>query len=135
MIAFPAIVVAFSYKSLFSDEIFARWIVDYIFAYPFGIVFQFFTIAPMRRLSVGKGFVAAIKADTLSLTAWQCGMYGCMAGATHKAYRNPPRPAPAAAWCGRYCAYWRRTPIAWMAARRWCISKARSRRSGSIDAP
>jgi len=88
MIAFPAIVVAFSYKSLFSDEIFARWIVDYIFAYPFGIVFQFFTIAPMRRLSVGKGFVAAIKAATLSLTAWQCGMYGCMAGATLRHFPN-----------------------------------------------
>ena len=79
MIAFPAIVVAFGYKSLFSNEMFARWIVDYIFAYAFGIVFQYFTIAPMRGLSVGKGIVAAIKADTLSLTAWQCGMYGFMA--------------------------------------------------------
>jgi hypothetical protein len=79
MIAVPAIVVAFGFKSLFSDEIFARWIVDYIFAYAFGIVFQYFTIAPMRGLSVGKGIVAAIKADTLSLTAWQLGMYGFMA--------------------------------------------------------
>ncbi len=79
MIAFPAIVVAFGYKSLFSDQIFARWIVDYIFAYAFGIVFQYFTIAPMRGLSLGKGIIAAVKADTLSLTAWQCGMYGFMA--------------------------------------------------------
>lgn len=79
MIAFPAIVVAFGYKSIFSDQIFARWIVDYIFAYAFGIVFQYFTIAPMRGLSLSKGIVAAIKADTLSLTAWQFGMYGFMA--------------------------------------------------------
>ena len=79
MMAFPAIVVAFGYTTLFSDEIFARWIIDYIFAYAFGIVFQYFTIAPMRGLSPGKGIVAAIKADTLSLTAWQFGMYGFMA--------------------------------------------------------
>ena len=79
MIAFPAIVVAFGYGSLFSDQIFARWIVDYIFAYAFGIVFQYFTIAPMRGLSLGKGIMAAIKADTFSLTAWQFGMYGFMA--------------------------------------------------------
>ena len=58
---------------------FAVWIVDYVFAYAFGIVFQYFTIAPMRGLSFGSGIWAAIKADTLSLTAWQVGMYGFMA--------------------------------------------------------
>jgi hypothetical protein len=41
--------------------------------------FQYFTIAPMRGLSVGRGILAAMKADTLSLTAWQIGMYGYMA--------------------------------------------------------
>jgi hypothetical protein len=64
--------------SLFSDEMFARWIVDYFFAYAFGIVFQYFTIAPMRGLSLWKGIIAAVRADTLSLSAWQCGMYGFM---------------------------------------------------------
>ena len=41
--------------------------------------FQYFTIAPMCELSFGAGLIAAIKADTLSLTAWQIGMYGFMA--------------------------------------------------------
>jgi len=77
--AFPTLLIAFGYRTLFSDEIFARWIIAYIFAYAFGIVFQYFTIAPMRGLSFVDGVVAAIKADTLSLTAWQCGMYGFMA--------------------------------------------------------
>jgi len=75
----PAVAVAFGYQSIFSDKIFAVWIVDYVFAYAFGIFFQYFTIAPMHGLSFGKGIVAAIKADTLSLTAWQLGMYGFMA--------------------------------------------------------
>lgn len=75
----PAIAVWFGYQSLFGDKIFAVWVVDYLFAYAFGIVFQYFTIAPMRNLGVAEGIWAAIKADTLSLTAWQVGMYGFMA--------------------------------------------------------
>ncbi len=86
--AVPAIAVWFGYKSLFGDKIFAVWIVDYIFAYAFGIFFQYFTIAPMRGLSFGPGLVAAIKADTLSLAAWQVGMYGFMAFAYFYLFRT-----------------------------------------------
>ncbi|MEJ2375649.1 MAG: DUF4396 domain-containing protein [Pseudolabrys sp.] len=75
----PAIAVWFGYQSIFPDKIFASWIVDYIFAYAFGIVFQYFTIAPMRGFGLWDGIAAAVKADTLSLTAWQVGMYGFMA--------------------------------------------------------
>ena len=49
---FPAIAVAFGWGTLFDERIFAVWVVDYLFAYAFGIVFQYFTIAPMRGLSV-----------------------------------------------------------------------------------
>jgi hypothetical protein len=77
--AVPAVAVWFGWKSVFAEKIFAVWIVDYIFAFCFGIVFQYFTIAPMRGLSFGQGIIAAVKADTLSLTAWQVGMYGAMA--------------------------------------------------------
>ena len=75
----PAIAVWFGWQSIFADKMFAVWIVDFIFAFAFGIVFQYFTIAPMRGLSFWPGMVAAVKADTLSLTAWQLGMYGFMA--------------------------------------------------------
>ena len=85
--AIPAIAVWFGWKSIFADKMFAVWIVDYIFAFSFGIVFQYFTIAPMRGLSLGPGIVAAVKADTLSLTAWQVGMYGFMALAQFAYFR------------------------------------------------
>jgi hypothetical protein len=65
--------------TLFGERVFGTWVVDFIVAFATGIVFQYFTIAPMRGLSLGKGIVAAVKADTLSLTAWQLGMYGWMA--------------------------------------------------------
>ncbi|MDQ6930683.1 MAG: DUF4396 domain-containing protein [Candidatus Eremiobacteraeota bacterium] len=40
----------------------AEFIGDYALAYILGIVFQYFTIAPMRGLSFGPGVWAAIKA-------------------------------------------------------------------------
>jgi branched-subunit amino acid transport protein len=86
--AVPAIAIAFGWQSIFGEKIFAVWIVDYIFAYVFGIFFQYFTIAPMRGLSFGQGIIAAVKADTLSLTAWQVGMYGFMAFAYFIIFRS-----------------------------------------------
>jgi hypothetical protein len=84
----PAVAVAFGWHGLFGNKMFAAWVVDYLFAYAFGIVFQYFTIAPMRNLSVGQGIWAAVKADTLSLTAWQVGMYGFMAVAYFLLFRD-----------------------------------------------
>ncbi len=52
---------------------------DFVLAYLFGIAFQYFSIAPMRDLSVGQGVWAAVKADTFSITARQIGIYGIMA--------------------------------------------------------
>lgn len=121
MIAFPAIIATFGYKSLFSDEIFARWIVDFIFAYAFGVVFQYFTIAPMRGLPLGKGIVAAIKADTLSLSAWQFGMYGFMAIAHFVVFRagfgTKLKPTSLEFWfmmqVGMICGFLTSYPVNW----------------------
>lgn len=65
--------------TLFGMKLFGAWALDYLFAFTFGIAFQYFTIKPMKGLSVRDGIVAALKADSLSLTAWQVGMYGWMA--------------------------------------------------------
>ena len=79
VVAVPLIAVWFGWQSLFSEKIFAVWIVDYIFALAFGIAFQFYAIAPMRGLGLWNGLWEAAKADVLSLTFWQIGMYGFMA--------------------------------------------------------
>ena len=75
----PGVAVWLGWKSLFPEKMFAVWILDYVFAFALGIAFQYFTIKPMRKLSPGRGLIEAIKADALSLTAWQVGMYGAMA--------------------------------------------------------
>ncbi len=88
---FPAITLLGStfHFRLFGREMFAAWVVDYVLALLFGIAFQYFTIKPMRNLSVGRGLIEAVKADAISLTAWQVGMYGWMAIAVFLIFGQP----------------------------------------------
>jgi hypothetical protein len=60
-------------------ELLTAYVLDYTFAYVLGIGFQYFTIAPMRGLGFWPGVWAAIKADTLTLTAFEIGLFGWMA--------------------------------------------------------
>lgn len=77
--AVPAVAIIFGWKSLFADKIFAVWVLDFVLAFLFGIIFQYFTIKPMRNLSPKEAIVEALKADAASISAWQIGMYGFMA--------------------------------------------------------
>lgn len=86
--AWPAVAVWFGWRSVFSEKMFAVWIVDFLFAFVFGVAFQYFTIAPMRGLGPIQGIWQALKADTLSLSAWQIGMYGFMAIAQFWLFRS-----------------------------------------------
>lgn len=76
--AAPSVAIVFGWQWLFRDKTFAVWILDFLFAFLLGIVFQYFAIAPMRDLTFREGIKAAVKADTFSLLAWQVGMYGGM---------------------------------------------------------
>ncbi|WP_247872065.1 DUF4396 domain-containing protein [Azospirillum sp. TSO35-2] len=84
----PTVAVWFGWRSLFAEKMFAVWIVDFLFAFVFGVAFQYFTIKPMRNLSPLQGLVQAVKADAASLTAWQVGMYGFMAFAAFYLFRH-----------------------------------------------
>ena len=84
--------------TLFGRELYAAWGLDYLVAFAIGIAFQYFTIVPMKNLSPGKGLLAAIKADALSLTAWQVGMYGWMAIATFAIFQHPLDKTGALFW-------------------------------------
>jgi hypothetical protein len=76
----------------------ARYFGDYAFAYAFGIAFQYFAIVPMRGLSFREGVWAAIKADTLSLTAFEVGLFGWMALMHFVIFQPALRPDTAAYW-------------------------------------
>lgn len=57
----------------------AEYVGDYLAAIVLGIVFQYFAVAPMRGLSVRRGLIEAAKADVVSLTAFEIGLFGWMA--------------------------------------------------------
>lgn len=69
--------------------LFAALIGDYIAAVALGVVFQYFAIAPMRGLPFGKGMAAAAKADIISLSAFEVGLFGWMALMTFVFFPDP----------------------------------------------
>jgi len=56
-----------------------RFRTDFVLALLFGIVFQYFSIAPMARDYGWKTIARSIKADFLSLTFFEIGLFGWMA--------------------------------------------------------
>ena len=64
---------------LFREKLYAQFLVDFPIAYGLGIIFQYFTIAPMRRLGLRDGLIAALRADTVSIVAFEVGLFGWMA--------------------------------------------------------
>jgi hypothetical protein len=65
--------------TLFGSSLWASFVYDFIAAWGLGIVFQYYSIKPMRDISAGGALLAAIKADTLSILSFQIGMYAWMA--------------------------------------------------------
>jgi Domain of unknown function (DUF4396) len=78
----------------------AEYVGDYLAALAFGIVFQYFAIAPMRGLGLKDGLIAAAKADFISLTAFEVGLFGWMAVMAFVLFPAPHQltPSSAAFW-------------------------------------
>jgi hypothetical protein len=75
----------------------AEYVSDYALALIFGIMFQYFAIAPMRHLGLRDGLVQAGKADFISLTAFEVGLFSWMAVMAYILFPAPHRLTPASA--------------------------------------
>lgn len=76
--------------TLLGSVLWAEFAIDFAAAWTLGIVFQYFAIKPMRNgITVGEAIWAAMKADTLSIVAFQVGMYAWMALVYFKLFRAP----------------------------------------------
>ena len=76
-----------------------EYAVDFTLAFLLGIAFQYFSIAPMRGLGLRDGITAALKADTLSLVAFEVGLFGWMAVMQFVLFTSPHlTPDHAAYW-------------------------------------
>jgi hypothetical protein len=72
----------------------AEYVGDYVFAVTFGIIFQYFAIAPMRGLGLRDGLKAATKADVISLTFFEIGLFAWMALMAFVFFPAPNRLMP-----------------------------------------
>ncbi|HZC23446.1 MAG TPA: DUF4396 domain-containing protein [Candidatus Binatia bacterium] len=83
----------------FAGEFGTKLIFDFLFAYAFGVAFQYFTIVPMRGLSFGKGLMAAVRADTISIALFEVGMFAWMAITYYWLFPSPHlKPNMAVFW-------------------------------------
>ena len=72
-------IVFFTGLTLFGSRLFAEFVVEFVLAYALGIIFQYIPIRSMRNISARQALVDAVKADTLSLVAFEVGLFGWMA--------------------------------------------------------
>ena len=75
--------------TLLGSVLWAEYAIDFAATWALGIVFQYFAIKPMGKLTTGQAIIAAIKADTLSILAFQVGMYAWMALVFFKLFPHP----------------------------------------------
>ena len=74
------------------------YVLDFALAYVLGILFQYWAIRPMSHSSRGAALRDAIQADTLSIIAFQTGMFGWMAIVYFVLFRDPHLGADHAAY-------------------------------------
>ena len=84
--------------TLAGSVLYAAFLWDFIAAYIIGIAFQYFAIVPMRKLGFREGIREAIKADTISLIAFEIGMFVWMALTAEVFFARPLHPDSVVYW-------------------------------------
>lgn len=92
-------IVALTGLTIAGTTLFAHYTTEFILAYIFGILFQFYAIYPMhKKKGAGHAIKSAIKADSLSLIAFEIGMFGWMAIVHFVLFTQPPHPDQITYW-------------------------------------
>lgn len=92
------LVTAFGW-TLFGQRLLADYAAEFTLAYALGIAFQYVPIRAKGMGSARKAIADAVKADTLSLAAYEVGMFGWMAIATYGIFGGQsPDPASPVFW-------------------------------------
>ncbi|MGP4039098.1 DUF4396 domain-containing protein [Gracilibacillus sp. D59] len=97
--AFGVPIVVWTGLTIAGSVLFAHYLVEFILAYLFGIAFQYFAIYPMQeKKDKTRALKEAIKADSLSLIAFEVGMFGFMALVHYVLFTEPPKPSTGTYW-------------------------------------
>ncbi len=85
--------------TVFGERLYADYAAKFALAYLFGIAFQYFPIRAMRDTSRREALLAAVKADSLSIIAFEIGMFAWMAAVNFFFFpRAPPGPLDIVYW-------------------------------------
>jgi len=84
--------------TLLGSTLLADYATEFIFAYILGIAFQYFPIRSMRQVPPAQAIWDAVKADTLSLIAFEVGMFSWMAFARYVLLPQPVAPNSVVFW-------------------------------------
>lgn len=99
-------------------HLWVSYLVDYGFALLFGIFFQYFSIAPMSGQYGPVTIWRALKADFLSLTSFQVGLYGWMAIYQIAIWNFSLRTNNVVYWwmmqVGMFLGHWTAVPMNWL---------------------
>ncbi|KAK4954714.1 hypothetical protein LTR66_002306 [Elasticomyces elasticus] len=102
--------------------LYAAFIIDFALALAFGIVFQYFSIAPMVGDYGWKTIIRSVKADFLSLTFFEVGLFGWMAIFDLLIFDQKLEMNTATYWfmmqIGMFFGHWTGFPINW-----WLITR------------
>ena len=80
-------------------SLYPDYILEFALAWGFGIAFQYFSIKPMHPdLATADALRQAIKADTLSIVAFEVGMFAWMAVAAKVLFTPPPEANSPVFW-------------------------------------
>lgn len=108
--------------SINGKGLWVEWLLDYGFALLLGIFFQYFSIAPMTGQYGPLTIIRAAKADFLSLTFFEIGLFGWMAIFQAGIWKwNIPMNTVTYWWMmqvGMFLGHWTAFPINW-----WLITK------------
>ena len=92
-------IVALTALTIAGSTLFAHYTIEFILAFAFGIVFQFFAIFPMnKKQGIMRAIKEAVKADSLALAAFEIGMFGWMAIVHFIIFSQPPKPNEPVYW-------------------------------------
>ncbi|KAL8713097.1 MAG: hypothetical protein Q9225_006826, partial [Loekoesia sp. 1 TL-2023] len=100
-----------------SRSIWPELLIDYAFALLFGIIFQYFSIAPMSGDYSPQTLVRALKADILSLTSFEIGLFGWMVAYQVGIWGYRLEMTTWTYWwmmqVGMFIGFWTATPVNW----------------------
>ncbi|MFC7394193.1 DUF4396 domain-containing protein [Scopulibacillus cellulosilyticus] len=76
----------------------ADYVIEFILAYIFGLLFQYYGMGFEKHDHPGEALKDAVKADTLSLIAFEIGMFGWMAITNYVLFTSMPEPTSVVFW-------------------------------------